>query len=380
MKERKADRRLCFLFIGFLAVLFVISIWKEDSGFSEFENRYLSRRPKISVSGIFDGSFMEQFESYVTDQFPFRNQWITMKTLAERAMLKTEINGVYFAEDEYYIEKQEKTELFSAQSESNQQSLILFAEKYSELLGTEHVSVMLAPTAAVILKEKLPPLAPEDGQEELLEALEERILQGVWVDLYDALYRHRDEEIYYRTDHHWTTLGAYYAYCAWKEKQGEAIVQRSEYEEVCLTDDFTGTLYAKVNVPMRPDSIYAFLRPGEELRMRLDLTGEWRDSLYSSERLSTRDKYAVFCDGNHAVTEIETAVENNRHLLVIKDSYAHCLIPFFTADFSRITMLDLRYYNGSTEEYVKENAVTDILLVYNLAGFAADRDVNKLIN
>ena len=115
MKEKKADNKLCILFIGFLAVFFVISILKADSGFSEFENRYLSRKPELSAGGIFNGSFMEQFEDYVTDQFPFRNQWITFKTLSERVMLKTEINGVYFAKDEYYIEKQEKEELFSEQ-------------------------------------------------------------------------------------------------------------------------------------------------------------------------------------------------------------------------------------------------------------------------
>ena len=135
-----------------------------------------------------------------------------------------------------------------------------------------------------------------------------------------------------------------------------------------------------MNIPMKPDSIYAFIRPGEVLRMRLDMDGEWKDSLYAYDRLTTRDKYAVFCDGNHAMTEIETCLDNNRHLLVIKDSYAHCLVPFFTADFSRITMLDLRYYNGSIEDYVKNSEVTDVMLVYNLAGFVSDRYINKLIN
>ncbi len=380
MKEKKADNKLCILFIGFLAVFFVISILKADSGFSEFENRYLSRKPELSAGGIFNGSFMEQFEDYVTDQFPFRNQWITFKTLSERVMLKTEINGVYFAKDEYYIEKQEKEELFSEQSEKNQQMLIDFSEKYEQILGTEHVTVMLAPTASAILREKLPLFAPEDSQGDLLAALGEKISQEVWIDMYGILDKHRDEQIYYRTDHHWTTLGAFYGYCGWKEKRGEAVPKRSDYEEICLTDSFTGTLYAKVNVPMKPDSIYAFIRPGEVLRMRLDMDGEWKDSLYSYDRLTTRDKYAVFCDGNHAMTEIETCLDNNRHLLVIKDSYAHCLVPFFTADFSRITMLDLRYYNGSIEDYVKNSEVTDVMLVYNLAGFVSDRYINKLIN
>ena len=130
---------------------------------------------------------------------------------------------------------------------------------------------------------------------------------------------------------------------------------------------------------MKPDSIYAFVKPQEKLRMRLDMEGEWWDTIYSEEKLSTRDKYAVFCDGNHGVTEIETSLDNDRHLLIIKDSYAHCLAPFFTADFERITMLDLRYYNGSVEEYVQQNQVTDVLTVYNAAGFSADRYINKFI-
>lgn len=380
MREKIADKGLCILFIAALTLCFVISIIKPDTGFSEFENRYLSRKPELSMEGIFDGSYMEDYESYITDQFPFRNQWITLKTLTERVMLKSEINGVYFAEDDYYIEKHEKAELFSDLSMKNGQTLTNFAGKYAEMLGVEHVSVMLVPTASAVLQDKLPFLAPDDGQEELLETIRADMPEDVWVDVHEMLSAHSSEDIYYKTDHHWTTLGAFYGYCAWKEKQGETLPDRTDYEEISLTDDFQGTLYAKVNVEMQPDSIYAFAKPGETVRMRLDMTGEWWDTLYSEEKLSTRDKYAVFCDGNHGLTEVETELSNGKHLLLVKDSYAHCLLPFFTSDFEKITMIDLRYYNGSIESYIKEQNVTDVLTVYNLAGFSSDRYVNKLTN
>lgn len=380
MRERLADKGLCIFFVAALAICFVISIIKPDTGFSEFENRYMSRKPELSMDGIFDGSYMEDYESYITDQFPFRNQWITLKTLTERVMLKSEINGVYFAEDDYYIEKHQKSELFSDMAIKNGQVLINFAGKYAEMLGADHVFVMLVPTASAVLQDKLPFLAPDDGQEERLEAVRKDMPEGVWVDVYDMLSAHSAEEIYYKTDHHWTTLGAFYGYCAWKEKQGDMLPDRAEYEEICLTDDFQGTLYAKVNVEMQPDSIYAFVRPEETVRMRLDMAGEWWDTLYAEDKLATRDKYAVFCDGNHGLTEVETELSNGKHLLLVKDSYAHCLLPFLTADFERITMIDLRYYNGSIESYIREQNVTDVLTVYNLAGFSSDRYVNKLTN
>lgn len=375
-----ADTGMCLWFVGFLLVFFLISIIKPDTGFSEFENRYLEKKPELHLEAVLDGTYMEDMESYVTDQFPFRNQWITVKTLAERLMLKSEINGVYFARDDYYIEKQSKEELYSERALSNQEALTVFAEKYKELLGAEHVSIMMVPTASYILKDKLPYLAPDDGQETILAELEQKLPEGVWVDVAAMLQTHKEEEIYYRTDHHWTTLGAFYGYCAWKEKQGEALPQREDYQEECLSDSFTGTLYAKVNVEMKPDKIYAFIKSQQQVQMRLDMSGEWWDSLYSCEKLDTRDQYAVFCDGNHAMTEIVTELNNDRHLLVIKDSYAHCLVPFFVSDFEKITMIDLRYYNGGIEEYIKGNNVTDVLTVYNLSGFSSDRYVNKLKN
>lgn len=375
----RSDRILCVLFCILIAGFFILSLIKPQTGFSDFENRYLNKKPALSLKGIVTGDYMKKYESYVTDQFPFRNQWITCKTFAERIMLKSEINGVYFASDNYYIERQDKRELCSEQSVKNQETLVNFAKRQQELLGEEHISIMLVPTAASILRERLPLLAPEDVQESLLSQIQKCLPKEVWVDTYQALYTHREEEIYYRTDHHWTTLGAFYGYNTWRQQQGREPVAQTDYNKLCLSDSFLGTLYAKVNLGMKPDSIYAFEKPLGTLRMRLDGAGEWRDSLYSYEKLDTRDQYAVFCDGNHAITEIETSIRNGKHLLLIKDSYAHCLAPFFAEDFEKLTMIDLRYYNGGVETYIRDNQVTDILFVYNVAGFATDKFVNKLI-
>ena len=374
----KSDRLLCVLFGVILAAFFLAGLFKPQKGFSEFENRYLSRKPELSAKGILSGEYMKKYEAYVTDQFPFRNQWITGKTIAERVMLKTEINGVYFAKDSYYIERYKRAELFSELSAKNQERLADFIGGQERLMGKEHVSVMLVPSASCILKERLPVLAPEDGQEELLDRIRESLPEGVFVDVYGKLAEHSEEEIYYRTDHHWTTLGAFYGYCAWKEKQGEAAPSVSDYEQVCLSDSFMGTLYAKVNLGMKPDRIYAFQRPGEKLRMRLDLAEEWTDTVYVKEKLLTRDQYAVFCGGNHALTEIEAFPVSPRHLLIVKDSYAHCFAPFLTADFGRITMVDLRYYNGRLGDYIRDNQVTDVLVLYSLPGFLSDKSVNKM--
>ena len=110
--------------------------------------------------------------------------------------------------------------------------------------------------------------------------------------------------------------------------------------------------------------------------MRLDLAEEWTDTVYVKEKLLTRDQYAVFCGGNHALTEIEAFPVSPRHLLIVKDSYAHCFAPFLTADFGRITMVDLRYYNGRLGDYIRDNQVTDVLVLYSLPGFLSDKSVS----
>ena len=204
--------------------------------------------------------------------------------------------------------------------------------------------------------------------------------EGVWFDAEAVLREHIDEELYYRTDHHWKTLAAYYVYAAWAKEKGLSPLALADYEIETVTDEFQGTIEAKVGGDVGCDSIQIF-RPKEEKPYSLLYNREETETdLYDWDALKTKDKYALFFGGNQPV--VEGTIENgsNRRLLVIKDSYAHCFLPFTFHDFSEVDFVDLRYFNESFREYRKDKEYTDILFLYNASGFAEDASLVKLKN
>ncbi|MDO5539730.1 MAG: DHHW family protein [Eubacteriales bacterium] len=372
------------IIVFFLLMIFGFTfagLVKPDTDFSEKENRVLAKMPEVDLEDIFDGTFSADYETYLTDQFFFRDSWIGIKTKTERLAGKQEINDIYFADDGYLIEKH-TGDFETATAEQNVKTLSAFLEEQVNNYGADHVTAMIAPNAVSILKDKLPPFAVCVQEDEYLDEIVRSLPEGTFLDLRDVLEEHCEEYIYYRTDHHWTTLGARYAYDAWARKTALNALPAQNYEREVLTDIFYGTVEAKVGYPVRADVIERW-NPKTEVPYTLSYnhkTEEVKDSLYEESSLGTRDKYAVFFGGNQPLTEIKTQAGTGRRLLVIKDSYAHCFVPFAVQDFDEISMIDLRYFNESLKEYMENNDFSDILFLYNASGFAQDSAVVKLGN
>lgn len=364
----------------FLAMIFGCtgaSLLKPDTSFSEKENRVLAQMPKVNVGDILNGTFEKNYESYLSDQFFWRDGWIGVKTQAERAEGKTEINDVYFAKDGYLIEKHSGS--FATDTAKNNITYLKnFLETQAQKMEDGHVKAMIVPNAVEVLKEKLPAYAVAEEEGAYLEEIREQIPENLLFDAESILEEHKEEPIYYKTDHHWKTLAARYVYEAWAESIDLPIVPLSEYREETLTTDFHGTIDAKVNVDVPGDSIESY-QPLTEVPYTLTYNhSEERDTLYDRSFLEGRDKYAVFFGGNQPLIEAKTEAKTNRKLLIIKDSYANCFLSFAMQDFSQIDIVDLRYFNENLGDYMKEKEYTDICVLYNAAGFAEDASVAKL--
>lgn len=376
-------KRQNWILISFFLLLvfgFTIgSLLKPDTAFSEEENRELAQMPRITPEAVLSGEFSRDYETYLTDQFVFRNQWIGAKTLAERAIGKQEVNDIYFAKDDYLIEKHSNT-FDTETAQRNITYLASFLESQAERLGGEHVKAMIVPNAVDTLKDKLPPFADSTQEDAYLRKIEEALPDGSFVNLQPVLGAHKEEYIYYRTDHHWTTLGAWYAYEAWCRAAGIPYTPQEDYRRETLSTEFYGTVAAKVNISVPADTIEAWY-PLKEVSytVRQNHGDETRDTLYEESYLQVRDKYAVFFGGNQPLTEITTANTTGRKLLVIKDSYANCFVPFAVQDFDAISMVDMRYFNEHLSTYIEENEFTDVLVLYNAAGFAEDTSLAKLL-
>lgn len=225
-----------------LAVSTLAGLLMPDRYYSEREKRTLTQKPKFTVADFISGKFSDNLESYLTDQVPLRDGWVTMKTYMELAIGKRESGGVYICKDKYLMDK--FTSYSKKQLAANAAALADLQEK----LAAEGISMntILVPMAAQVLTDKLPAYAPVADYAAILQVLTDAGVDTT--DVLSALAAHSSENIYYRTDHHWTSLGAYYAYCAWRGIEPTA----GEWTQEVLCDDFYGTTWNKVPLPSVP--------------------------------------------------------------------------------------------------------------------------------
>ena len=336
--------------------------------------------PAPSVERCFSGKFEKDYETYLTDQFPWRDGWIGMKTAIERASFKTETKDIYFAKEDYLIEAHSQS-FRGPQAAANIGYLKNFMETCVEKYGKEHVTAMIVPNAVDILRNLLPKHAAPYDEEVYLQSIADAMPQGTWFDSSSVLRDHMDIQLYYRTDHHWTTEAAYYVYAAWAFEKGFSPLSLSGYTKETVTEDFYGTIDAKVGGKNKSDAIHVY-KPKKKAEYQVNYVtkNETADDIYQYDYLNTRDKYSVYFGGNQSLVEVKTNSKSKRKLLVVQDSYAHCFIPFTLHDFSEVDFVDLRYYNESLKEYMEKGDYTDVLFLYNAAGFAEDTSLIKLGN
>lgn len=382
----KKCSRSKWLSIFFVCLLGGISLWNlmtPDREFSESENRYLKTFPKVTVKALFSGNFLENFDTYTTDQFPMRDSWVTVKTLSQLALLKQDNGRVYFGSDNRLYGVPDPAN--PLQEEENCRAVASFLSAIRKECPVAGLSVMLVPTASTILPDGLPAFAPVADEAALLERMN-AALQDTddirFVDPTAALLAAKDaHNLYYRTDHHWTIWGAYAAYQEWATQMGITPQPVEAYQVKTVADDFAGTLFSKAGLSWYPkDIMEAFLPTGEDAcTISTDGGKTWKAGLYNEDALSTRDKYTYFLYGNYPVTEIRTQADGGKTLLVVKDSYAHSFVPFLTGHYERILMVDPRYFKEDLRQWTLQQHVDDVLVLYNAATFAADTQLSAVL-
>ncbi len=372
MRDWEISRKFTVIFVCVivvaLSVLFCIGKKKE---FSEQENRFLSSFPEFTWERLAEGEYTSEIGDYVADHFPFRDFFVGVKTGFEKVIGKKEVNNVYLAEDGYLIEKYKEPE--------NTERIIRTFRNLKEKVEA-NVYLMLVPTASVIYSEKLPKGAPIKSQVDTMSKIYEE--SGcIPIQVLDALKLMRNEEkpLFYHTDHHWTTHGAYLAYQEFCAKLGFEPV--AGLEEKVVSEDFKGTIYSKVNDYTRKgDQIVIFENPIQQLTVYYTDTGETTDSLYNYEYLGKKDQYSFFLNNIHPLVEITNqAASLDRELVLIKDSYANCMVPFLVNHYKKIYVVDTRYYKESVSELINQNlANTDVLLLYNMNTMDTDLGIGGI--
>lgn len=371
--------------IIFLLILFGFSItslvWP-DTDISERENRVLASMPEADAESILSGEFQEDYETYISDQFFLRDAWVDLSTGTWQLIGKKDINSVYIGKDGYLIEKYTDADFDEELVEGNIATLSEFINSMADIYGNGHVRLVMIPAKANAMPDIMPAYAVGWDESEVISAISGELSESqLLLDLTETLQAHQDEYIYYRTDHHWTTLGAYYAYAAYAQSLGYEVLEKDDFEIETVADDFYGTTYNKLHSTSEPDAVQIY-HTAYENQLTVDMNDGARvtDSFYFMDQLENSDKYRVFFRGNTAKIVVDTGAGTGRTLLIFKDSYANCFVPFLSGDYDRIIMIDLRYLSdtvsGVMEDY--EDEITDVLVMFNVEKFMQDENITRL--
>lgn len=360
------------IFVTVLVLFSVFNIIKPDVEFSENENRYLAKMPEFSFQSLLDGSFNENFEKYITDQIAFRDFFVFVKSNSEKLIGKSENNNVYFCDDGYLIDVPPKF------NESIVNNNIKGINALSET-GKYNVCLSLIPTAYEILKDKLPENAYKDIQQKVLNYVKNNLVDVNYTDSTETLRKYKDEYIYYRTDHHQTMNGSFYVYQDIIKNLDKNPYEKEDFTITEVANDFYGTTWSKSQVNTEPDKIIKY-----EPLFDISYTTEYVDknekynSLYKEENLKIKDKYTYYLGGNNSIVNIKTSIKNGEKLAVIKDSYAHSIIPFLANHYEEIMVVDLRYFSYNLDEFLTERNIKDVLFIYNVTNFINDNNLIKI--
>ncbi|MDY4127870.1 DHHW family protein [Peptostreptococcus porci] len=365
------------LSVGFVVLLFVVmflNIITPTSKTSVAENRELQQRPSMSLSRLLDGKFASEYTKFLSDQFINRDGLIKIKAKFDLMTGKKEINGVYIAKNDYLMEG------FKRSDDNSTLSKLSEINKFTNNNTGLKVSMMLVPNKVEIYSNLLPKSNPNDSQKEYVNFVKKNLDSKIKVvELFDVFEKNKNNiDLYFKTDHHWTTDGAYLAYVEYCKALNLEPINENMLERNLASDSFKGSLYYKNGAEIGfPDELYLYLNKNEDKPVLVKYYDDLKKvpSLYDVSKLQGRDPYEVFTGGNHTQIKIRTNIDTKRKLLVVKDSYANAMLPFLVNNFSEITVVDLRYFTGSLQDVIQNNELTDVLFLNNINTFNTDSSI-----
>ena len=315
---KKFNTLITAIFCLFVGGMLVVSTILPDRNFSPLENRYLAKPPKLSLETLDSGTFMEDAEEYVSDQIVGRDFWVALKAWSERLSGKQENNGVYFGKEDT---------LLNRVNTPSQEELDKRLGYVDALVGNVSVPVYLGliPSSSAVWSDRLPTGAPTADELKLIEDFYFNT-GAQTLDMAGALLEHKDEDIY-TSGVRWVT----------------------------------------------PDSIDTYIS-GDGVKVTSWFTGQPQEgSLYVERYLNEKDKYSYFLGGNQSLCVLETEHTDAPKVLVIRDSYSDSLAPFLTERFSQVHLFDPRNNLSSVKEYVADNGIDTVLVLYSFSNFATDQ-------
>ena len=366
MKTKKTDIVYCALFCGFLAVMLVLFLVLPKTDFSEKEKRYLQESPELSWNNVLSGQYGEDVESYIADHVPGRDFFVGLSAYYDLLSGRQVAKDIYAAQGDRLVEAPVK------QDQEAIRRNMSFINAFAEKTGAQ-VDLMIVPSAGYINRNAVRGLADPYRDDAILQVIYQEAGANVRpVELLSVFEGAEDpEDLYYRTDHHWTSLGAYTAYERYMDFLGREKADRDAFK-VERTGGFYGTTYARSGLWLTKSEDVELWKTDGAFTVTNE-NGTPHEGLFYEERLQELDKYTVYLDGNHSLVTIENPENAGKgSLLVIRDSYANCLGTFLAHSYERVVLVDLRYYKQPVSELLAAGEFSDVLVCYSLSNFMTD--------
>lgn len=376
--RKKADVMFSLVFVVILVVIMVLNLLAPNKEVSADENRRLAGRPRFSADSLLSGEYMEKYEKYLSDQFAGREVLRNARVVLNRLGGSKEESGVLIGKNGQLMEK-----LLVPDQEvlgNNLDAIVDFAEKNQKM----PVYMMLVPDAANVLNKDLPLLYTAADQKRMIAQVKRELDTHVtWIDVESVLNKHTDDTIYYKTDKHWTSAGAYYVFQAAAELMDISKGVSGKFATYPISTTFNGDLAAKSGCKKHVKEVIEIYIPLEgDTDVIVNYVDEQRKStsLYDSSKLEGSNQYEVFLGGDSSVIDIKTVSESTRRLLVVKDSFANSFLPFLTPYFREIVVVDPQYYGGTIDEIMDTYRITDTLILYSGNTFFQDNNISGVLN
>lgn len=364
------------VFVLFIFAMGIAFLLIPKKVYSTSEKRYLASFPELTADSFLSGDFGTDFEKYLSDHMTGREFFVGLNAYANLVQGLNGVSGKYLSDDGYIINQPLDSENRLLE---NTELIKTFAQSVDV-----PVSMVLVPSTGYIMEDKLPANHLKYNDEEYFAQIEQSLKDsGVnFINILDEFvqYASHGQQLYYKTDHHWTSLGAYRAYQLICQSLGLEATPEEQFS-VETYPDFYGTTYSGSAFWLsKPDSIQLWVNPVDtEESITVEITegqtSSQSNSFFYKEHLEEEDKYPVYLNGNQPLVRITNDNAPEGTLVVVKDSFAHCLVPFLSDNYSQIIMVDLRYYKGSISELITQENAGQVLFAYGIDNLGTDTDL-----
>ena len=399
--QKFTDTVKILLFVGVMLIGFLIGLaFFARPDHSDNEKRDLTEFPKFTISSFLSGDFTSQVSLWYSDTFPLREPMIAASNFFEQTLYgirdeqfigggegdvipdtPTNSDVIFNPTDDgkgekfegLYLNGDTAYQLYFFNQQNSDSYIALINKFASQVKGKATIYDMIVPLHyQIALPESTRDKYGASDCKAAIDYMYSRLSNNVIsIDTLPNLISHNSEYLYFRTDHHWTARGAYYAFDAFCDAKGITATPLENYERLEFKG-FLGTFYEQAKSPsaMRdnPDYIEAFVPIGTNVETVYDasgnVAGEYAVVYKGADKYSAGNKYLCFLAGDQPLIKIENPnIKDGSSIVIVKESYGNAFVPFLVDSYSTVYVIDYRKWNGNLADFVTGNSIDDVLFL-----------------